>query len=324
MMGRIATILSVGSIVGSLAVLTTPVLATSQDTWVSGTGNDANTASFCARTTPCQNFSAALGVTTGGGVIHCVDPDISFGLLSIAIDVTIDCSGTYGALFGGSSSSGINISAAGATVTLRGLTLYSIPVVGATGITITAAGAVVRVEQCEIFGFQTGIQFAPNAAGSYLTVVDSIIKDNNGANGGGILIQPQGGGDARVDLDGVRVLNNTGGVFADAAAGTSVQLAMRNSQVSGNADFGFYGRSDGGYVTALIDNSSIANTAAYAASVGVYSVGTLAYVFVGRSTITANSTGWAFGGGGNLVSYMNNNVALNTTNGSPSGTTGRQ
>ena len=40
-----------------------------------------------------------------------------------------------------------------------------------------------------------------------------------------------------------------------------------------------------------------------------------AMVRVGQSTITANATGWQAMNGGQVVSYGNNNVSGNTTNG---------
>src|SRR5262249_7735336 len=133
----------------------TPVLAqaTDTETWVSGTGNDGNTATRCGRTTPCRTFSAALSVTSAGGGICCIASVITPSPFSISTHVTIDCTGNYSAVFATSGSGAIDINTAGIKVTLRGLTIYSAPAFVATaGINITA-GATVQVDRCNIFGF---------------------------------------------------------------------------------------------------------------------------------------------------------------------------
>src|SRR5262249_51186466 len=130
-----------------------------------------------------------------------------------------------------------------------------------------------------------------------------------------------GNGSAKVDLDGLRVENNAVGVLAFAPSGTTIQLEMRNSEVSGNSNLGFAAESGGGVVTALIDNSTIANNG----GTGGYSQGTNSFLFVSRCTITGNGVGWTFNAGGNVVSFGNNNVALNIgANGTPSGMMGQQ
>jgi hypothetical protein len=57
-------------------------------TFVSGHGNDANTATNCAVTTPCQTFAAAYGVTTAGGEIVALD-SAGYGPLTITNSVTV-------------------------------------------------------------------------------------------------------------------------------------------------------------------------------------------------------------------------------------------
>src|SRR5262249_36391467 len=130
------------------------------------------------------------------------------------------------------------------------------------------------------------------------------------------IVQPQGSGSARVVLDRVRVENNVTGIFLDTPAGTTgIQLAIQDSNVSGNNFTGFFSLSGGPTITAIIDRTSISDNG----GIGLLSQGATSFVFVSHSTIPGNGTGWTFAGG-NLVSYGNNNVPLNrTADGTPSG-----
>src|SRR5262249_42687855 len=163
-----------------------------------------------------------------------------------------------------------------------------------------------------------GIIFRPSTADARLFVSDTLFQNSgNGTSGGGLIVQPAGSGSARVVLDRVRVESNTTGIFLMTPAGTTgIQLAIQDSNVSGNNFTGIYSVSGGPTITAIIDRTSISDNA----GIGLLSQGANSFVFVSHSTITGNGTGWAFTGGGNLVSYGNNNVHLNLTpHGTPSG-----
>src|SRR5262249_31018035 len=102
----------------------TPARAlTDSETWVSGAGDDMNTVNLCRRTAPCKTFGAALSVTTDGGIVSCLDPSITVGPLNIAQSVTIDCRESQGLVF--TTGNGINITASGISVVLKGLSIYS-------------------------------------------------------------------------------------------------------------------------------------------------------------------------------------------------------
>ena len=66
-------------------------------TFVSGLGNDANTATFCSRQKPCRTLAAAYTVTEVGGEIVALDPG-EFGPITIAGRLSIF--GTQNALIG--------------------------------------------------------------------------------------------------------------------------------------------------------------------------------------------------------------------------------
>jgi hypothetical protein len=107
----------------------------------------------------------------------------------------------------------------------------------------------------------------------------------------------------------VRVENNTTAVFVNTPAGTNgAQITMRESTMSGN-----YHTCP--TIASVIENSAISNNG----GIGVLAQGPQAFVFVNRSTVTGNDTGWTTAGGGNLVTYSTNSVPLNRAfNGAPS------
>jgi hypothetical protein len=96
---------------------------------------------------------------------------------------------------------------------------------------------------------------------------------------------------------------------------------MRDSTVADSTFTGFSALSGGPALTAAIDNSTISNNG----GTGLLSQGANSFVFVNRSTISGNDTGWSAAGGGNLVTEGTNSVYLNrTSNGSPSASIGLQ
>src|SRR4051812_3327785 len=74
-------------IVAVLLVLTVPAAASGQATrtWISGTGNDANS---CSRTAPCRTFATAQGVTANGGIINVLDSS-DYGSITVTKPLTL-------------------------------------------------------------------------------------------------------------------------------------------------------------------------------------------------------------------------------------------
>jgi hypothetical protein len=211
------------------------------------------------------------------------------------------------------------VNTAGVVVVIRNLRIASV----GTGINLQS-GATLIVENCVIRNMSNfGIFFRPLGVGARLIVTNTLLANNGGgSSGAGLVIQPTGSGSADVVLDRVRVENNTTGVFAAAPPGTNgVRLVMRNSTVSANYFTGFAAVSQGPVVTSMIEASDISNNL----GTGVLVQGAQAFVFVNRSTITSNDTGWTATGGGNLVTEGTNSVYLNrTSNGAPSASIGLQ
>ena len=301
------------SLLAAVSLPTAPAQALSR-TWVSGTGSDM---SACTRASPCATFAHALGVTDAGGSVNCVDAG-DFGPVHITRSVTIDCTGTFAAISGGTFA--ILINAPGAFVTLRGLSIDGIGG-GAIGIWVDQA-SVVQVEQCRISGFQSGpatgqlgILFAPVGGGN-LFVSDTVITKNGvGQVGGGILVDP-GAGSAFAVLQRVQLQQNSEGLRVSGAGGGGAIVSVLGTQAALNGRSGFVAVSPmGGSLAGLeIDSSfSILNNLS-----GVLADGAAAHVTIGASLLQGNSTGFGQANGGNVFSYRNNSLNANGANGTAS------
>jgi hypothetical protein len=285
-----------------------PANAQASRTWVSGVGDDANP---CSRTAPCKTFAGAISKTAAGGEISVLDPG-GFGALTITKSISIMAQGAEGSVLV-SGTNGIVV-AAGASdvVSLRGLSFEGLgggagsP--GTNGISFTS-GAALHVENCVVRGFaQNGISFTPSASAA-LFVSDSTFKDNVGA---GIHVSPTGG-NAEVNVVRVQAENNGSG-FRAVSGGGSIDFSATDSVATGSAGAGFVARATSGAVQMMLQHV----TSSFNAVVGV-NAGSSATVWLGNSSVTANTVGLEVGGGGQVLSFGNNQIAGNTTDGAPSG-----
>ncbi len=270
------------SIIGTLFCLylpASPAHAQASRTWVSGVGDDANP---CSRTAPCKTFAGAISKTAPAGMINCLDPG-GFGAVTITKSITIDCTATFAGVVV-SGTNGINVPTAGVVVNLRGLDIEGIGT-GLIGVNITAGGAQVHIENCRIFGFQagsaTGINYAPASAGGTLVVNNTHVH----TNGTGI------------------VLNGTTG---------AVNMTLRDVIADLNASHGVSVTSAGTHAGATIDRSTLA----FNGGTGLRLSGAGTVALIGNSTVTGNGTGVS-NTGGTLQSFKNNQIAGNTTDGTP-------
>jgi hypothetical protein len=292
-------------------------------TWVSAvSGNDSNP---CTRTSPCLTFAGALANTAAGGEIDVLTPG-DYGPVTIAKAISIynDGTGVAGAL-AMSGTSGIVISAGSAdAVNLRGLSFNGFTASGASGIVFNS-GAQLHIANCMVQGFATsGITFAPgtgSASTAEMVIQDSTIL----ANGTGLSIKPTGGIAANVTLSKVHIDKNSGGgLRADGTGGSgTINVAVKDSSVSLNASNGVNAVSGPGNVTVNIMRSVIASNGLTGIQSNQSKGGT-ATVTVGGSELYGNTTGVQSISGGNLLTYPNNQMTNNTTNGSFTGSAGLQ
>jgi Divergent InlB B-repeat domain len=294
----------------------------SSQTFVSATlGNDSNP---CTRISPCLTFAAALAQTTAGGEIDVIDPG-DFGPVTITKAITIFGNAIGGASVAGTTpspgTSGIVISAGSSDViNLGGLTFDGVNASGTSGVVFTS-GARLHIENCAVLGFTTsGITFSPgtgSAATTQLVVQGTTILNN----ATGILIQPTGGIAASVRLRSLSIDHNAGdGLRVDGTGGTgAINVAIADSTASFNAGNGIDAVSGPGNAT--VDIMRV--VAASNGSAGIQSnqaSGGIASVTVGSSMLRSNAIGIQATGGAGLLSYGNNQVTGNASNGSFTGT----
>lgn len=282
-------------------------------TWVSGVGDDANP---CSRTAPCKTYAGAISKTAARGEISVLDPG-GFGGVTITKAITIDGAGTLASTLNpGSNGFVIN---AGPTdkVVLRNLTINAAGS-GLSGIRFLA-GESLLVDNVRISGNSAvspngvGINFFPSGA-SRLVVTNSVIANNIT---GGILVAPSGAsGSAQVTVTGTEL---TGGAFALRAQDRSM-VAVRDCVITGNFNQGVVAVSASQYVDITATNSMFNDNGFGAANAGaVQATGAAAIVRIAGNTITNNQYGLWATGGGQILSFGNNNVTDNDTDGNPTG-----
>jgi hypothetical protein len=300
-----------------------PAQAQATRTWVSGVGDDVNP---CSRTAPCKTFAGAISKTAPRGEISVLDPG-GFGAVTITKSISIvnDNSGEAGILAAGTN--GIIVNAAATDVViLRGLVIDggTAAVPGLNGIRFIAGGAL-HVEKCLIKNFSGtspngfGVMFAPSGASELYLSDTTLISNGNAAavTGAGVLIQPTGSGSPTVSISNVRLENNNRGVLADSTTSTGAhKVSILNSTISGNTGFGVSAvtaPAGGVPITMMISNTSVVNNAN-----GVVSNGSGSTIRIGGSTITGSgSAGLAIANGGTLLSYKDNQINGNTSDGTP-------
>jgi hypothetical protein len=259
----------------STVLVGTPAAAQATRTWVSSTAGVGDDANPCSRSAPCKTFAGAISKTAVGGEIDVLDPG-GYGSVTITKSLTIDGgAGQVSSVLAGSGSPGIVISASGAVVTLRNLSINGNGV-GNYGIQIAAAARVI-VENCNIMGFGTyGIYFNPTVAGSKLYVGHSLIHDQ--AAYGIAAVPPVSGIASPVTLEEVELVHNGVGIFVGdnatvAAARSSLSsnstgavisttaapafLHLDASSVSNNSGAGIYLTRTGGHPYATLSNTQV-------------------------------------------------------------------
>ncbi|HVF37724.1 MAG TPA: hypothetical protein VNA29_07260, partial [Sphingomicrobium sp.] len=292
-----------------------PASAQATRTWVSGVGDDVNP---CSRTAPCKTFAGAISKTAAGGEINCLDPG-GFGTLTIIKSITVDCSGTFGSALnsGGINGFVINDSATATPgtieVTLRGLSINGAGVTpGLNGVRFIS-GKSLTLENIIIQNQKSGsgIALTPTRGMTFNAQNVTVARGNNG-----ILIQPTGSGTVRGALNNVRVgANSASGLRVDTTGlttGFGVRLAVDNSVFSNNND-GIVVVAPSGSVPVVMMVKDVLSSSN--PGNGISATGTNAHILVGSSAITDNGTGVASVSGGNLNSYVTNQVNGNGSDG---------
>jgi hypothetical protein len=283
-----------------------PAGAQSNRTWVSGVGNDFDA---CSVTAPCKTFAGAFGKTAAGGEIDVLTPG-GFGNVTITHSITINSDNLQaGVVVSGGGAITINAGATD-TVVLRGLDMEGLGT-DPTAINVFKVGTLV-IDNTTINNFtQYGISTLSNTstASTEFHLTNLIVR--NAGTAGVLLKQPSGQISAALDavtLDhggsGLQVMDNA-------------RATIRNSLVSNNTAAGLQAQAAVGTA-----DLSVENTAVSANGTGIQAGGSTqaSTVRISNVTVIDNTTGIGIGTAGSVLSFGNNSITGNGTNGAPSGT----
>jgi hypothetical protein len=300
--------------------------AAAQRTFVASTGNDANP---CSLASPCRGFAAAMAQTLGGGEVIVLD-SAGYGAVTISQSVSIIAPPGVYAGISVISGTGITVNAAGAKVTLRGLTINALG--GTTGVSVAAVGTL-YIDRLTISGFSTGLSANVSAA-STINILQSAFRDNGtgatfSSSAGTLAVSIEGSVLERNTANGASFTNNTAGaivgsliagggvgVNANAASGTS-KVEIRDSNINDNTSAGVNAGPAAGTNTVSVVSSVVSGN-----SVGLQVAGGTNEVYSSDSTITRNATGLS-APTGTLRSGTDNRLVNNTTNGAFTTSTGK-
>jgi len=271
-------------------------------TWISGVGDDVNP---CSRTAPCKTFAGAISKTAANGEISVLDPG-GFGAVTITKSISLEADGVVAGILSPGTNGVVINAGANDVVVLRGLTFEGVGT-GLNGVQIISAGKVV-IENCFFRGYTPrGISVEPTANNVQVVVSNTTLQENAS---NGIVVRPANGTLANVTLDNVRIVNNVNHGLIVSPGGTVV---VRNSSIANNAVGTAFAniRAEGPGVTTnlLLDNVSVSG-----GPTGILAVNGAA-VRVNSSSIFGNTLGLSATGAAQILSYGNNRLGANGTDG---------
>jgi len=303
---RSSTAVRAALLAAALSVLAAPAaFAQASRTWVSGVGDDANP---CSRTAPCKTFAGAISKTAAKGEISVLDPG-GYGAVTITKSITISGDGTAASILSAGTNGIIVNAGVNDVVTIRNVSINGVET-GLNGIRFLAGGEL-HVENCTLAGFTgQGIDFQPSGASGLFVSRTSI----SNANAGAINVVPGAAGSAVVSLNEVTMQGNARGLRAEGGA----TVVVRDSVASGNNLNGFVAIAWDRPVDLTLENTVASRNGA----AGIHA-GQLSTVRISNTLVTGNSVGLEKAGSGGIVSFGNNRVHGNTTNGTPTATLGQ-
>lgn len=300
-------------------------------TWVSSTGLDSND---CSRSSPCRNFGAAITAVAVAGEVVVLD-SAGYGPVDISKSVSVIAPAGVHAAIAPTTGAAIEISAAG--VVIRGLYLNG---QGAgRGFLITGAATNVHIENCVISGFTSQGLYMVSTVSARLYVLDSVFRLNVNVNSDAVGVMIQGITVVNTaTLEHCRFDGNNSGVLA----ANNARITVHDSIATGG-NIGFRANSTTQGVPAEINlencvaahlgvafsttglstltTMTIANSAAFSSIFGV-SAEEGGTIRIGGTTVSRNTYGLFTNDGGTIISFGNNHVDGNVTNGAPTSTIG--
>lgn len=280
-------------------------------TWVSGVGDDLNP---CSRTAPCKTFAGAISKTATNGEINCLDPG-GYGAVTITKSITIDCEDTQGSILAsGTTGVIINLTAnpdTQKTVRLRGISINgsgSGGQSGIRGINVSSANATPVQLFCDeivIDNFvNEGILF--NSNGGNLVVKKSSIQNNGGR---GIKVDSNGATVVFASIYDTTIMRNGNGLLAE----DNARVNVHDSLIAHNKANGVQAVNVSSPSVIQLERTTIANNVA----AGVVAGGgvTFGTAQLSECMVTHNGTGLLINANGQIKSFGNNRVSINTVDG---------
>ena len=272
-------------------------------TWVSGVGDDVNP---CSRTAPCKTFAGAISKTAANGEINAIDSG-GFGAVTITKNMTIDGAGVHASILA-SGTSGVIINGANLRVTLRNLSINGASTTAGSGVRFLQSGQV-TIENCVIFGFtgtgSVGRGVSVETTGnSKLAIRNTELLNNNT----GLVMAPTIGG-VSFSVDDSTITNNA----AEGVRGTGTVFGnISRSVISLNGTSGVIAENNGADISLLACQ-------VHRNANGVTTQGTAtAFIKLGASSITQNTTNGLQIISGQVISHGNNMISGNVGNQAPS------
>jgi hypothetical protein len=292
----------------ALGFASSPALAASSRTFVSGAGTDTGS---CPVSAPCRTFAYAITQTAPSGEIIVLS-SAGYGAVTISQAVSIINTSNFAGVTVGSGN-GITVNAgANDSVTLRGLTVDG-GGTGANGIVFNS-GHKLTIDQCDLMNFVgngstgNGILMQPTSANNNIIITNTTASNNQYS---GIFYSPTSGAPAAgIVIDRVSTNNNYLGIALNNVSSGAATASISNSIASENGPYGYY-----------FNNFTASLDASYATgnTTGVFVIA--ATIALGRSVLMNNSDHGLYINSGAVNSYKDNRIAGNG-NGQVFGTPG--
>jgi hypothetical protein len=234
-----------------------------------------------------------------------LDPG-GYGALTITKSITISGDGTLaGVLSSGVNAIVVTNTAPGDVVILRNLSINGAgTTLGLNAIRFLGAGAL-HVEGVTIYGFsQWGIDFHPDGA-SRLFVNDTSIRDTGA---GAIFVNPVAPATATAAITRVQMEGN----FRGLAVYDGSNVALSDCTIAGSGQNGIVAYGATNWADLAIRNTKVTNNAGS----GIRSIN-YARIRLSNVLVTGNSVGLDPAMAGSIISYVNNQVYGNVTDGAP-------
>jgi len=270
-------------------------------TWVSGVGDDVNP---CSRTAPCKTLAGAISKTATNGQIDCLDP-AAVGAVTITKSITIDCHEEFaGVLHTSTNGVNINFDSFAGTDTRKSVRLVNLDFQGAdSGLRsvsinggVAATNTEVIIEDCLMDGNfgGTGNGVRDNRAGGGLLVINNTTIRN--MLGAGVSVAPGSSTSIKVSISNSEINNCGFGV----ATGTNAKTTIFNTVITGNTT-GVFADSSAPTTEMAVDHCVVSNN-----GTGINASSGNTVIRVSNTTLANNTTLFTVAGGGQVLSYGNN------------------